>query len=160
MALIKCPECGREISDRAVSCPNCGFPLSESATVAEREKTGFEEKKVFCPFCGAMNLSTNECCTRCQTRLFSIDKEKLEPVVMPNIRVDTEEVKPRRSIFAISCPHCKSTNIQFEVVEYDKKKRTTISLNPLKPFTLFNHKCKHKSYEKFFCRDCGYHWKK
>lgn len=27
MALIKCPECGREISDRANSCPNCGYPI-------------------------------------------------------------------------------------------------------------------------------------
>lgn len=29
MALIKCPECGREISDKAVSCPRCGCPASE-----------------------------------------------------------------------------------------------------------------------------------
>ena len=27
MALIKCPECGKEISDKAASCPNCGMPL-------------------------------------------------------------------------------------------------------------------------------------
>ena len=27
MALIKCPECGKEISDLAKSCPNCGFPI-------------------------------------------------------------------------------------------------------------------------------------
>ncbi len=27
MALIKCPECGKEISDRAESCPNCGYQL-------------------------------------------------------------------------------------------------------------------------------------
>lgn len=27
MVLIKCPECGKEISDRAVSCPCCGFPI-------------------------------------------------------------------------------------------------------------------------------------
>lgn len=27
MALILCPECGREISDAAAACPNCGFPL-------------------------------------------------------------------------------------------------------------------------------------
>ena len=27
MALIKCPECGKEISDKAISCPNCGLPL-------------------------------------------------------------------------------------------------------------------------------------
>lgn len=29
MALIKCPECGREISDKADICPNCGCPSSE-----------------------------------------------------------------------------------------------------------------------------------
>ena len=26
MALIKCRECGKEISDKAKSCPNCGSP--------------------------------------------------------------------------------------------------------------------------------------
>ena len=29
MALIKCPECSREISDKAVACPHCGFPIQE-----------------------------------------------------------------------------------------------------------------------------------
>lgn len=29
MALIKCPECRREISDKAASCPGCGCPASE-----------------------------------------------------------------------------------------------------------------------------------
>ena len=28
MALIKCPECGKEISESATACPNCGFPIS------------------------------------------------------------------------------------------------------------------------------------
>lgn len=28
MALINCPECGKEISDQAVSCPNCGTPIN------------------------------------------------------------------------------------------------------------------------------------
>lgn len=27
MALINCPECGKEISDRAKACPHCGAPL-------------------------------------------------------------------------------------------------------------------------------------
>ncbi len=27
MAMIKCTECGKEISDRATSCPNCGCPV-------------------------------------------------------------------------------------------------------------------------------------
>ncbi len=28
MSLIKCPECGREISDKAAACPNCGAPVN------------------------------------------------------------------------------------------------------------------------------------
>lgn len=29
MALISCPECGREISDKVTSCPHCGYPFAE-----------------------------------------------------------------------------------------------------------------------------------
>lgn len=28
MALIKCPDCGKEVSDIAPSCPNCGRPIN------------------------------------------------------------------------------------------------------------------------------------
>lgn len=27
MALIKCSECGKQVSDKATSCPNCGAPI-------------------------------------------------------------------------------------------------------------------------------------
>lgn len=30
MALIKCPECGKEISDKSDKCIHCGFPLIET----------------------------------------------------------------------------------------------------------------------------------
>src|SRR5262249_35388945 len=30
MALISCPECRREVSDRAPACPHCGWPIAES----------------------------------------------------------------------------------------------------------------------------------
>ena len=30
MAMIKCPECGKEISDKAASCPGCGVPINMS----------------------------------------------------------------------------------------------------------------------------------
>ena len=30
MALIKCPECGRQVSDKAKACPDCGFPIAEN----------------------------------------------------------------------------------------------------------------------------------
>lgn len=34
MALINCPECGREISDKAPACPGCGVPVSLGNQVA------------------------------------------------------------------------------------------------------------------------------
>lgn len=30
MALVKCKECGKEISDQATSCPNCGCPIAKN----------------------------------------------------------------------------------------------------------------------------------
>lgn len=32
MAMIQCPECGKDISDNAVSCPNCGYQLINTNT--------------------------------------------------------------------------------------------------------------------------------
>ncbi len=32
MALIKCPECNKEVSDRAMSCPSCACPLERAVT--------------------------------------------------------------------------------------------------------------------------------
>lgn len=37
MALIRCPECGRNVSDRAQACPECGCPIAtekKNTTVA------------------------------------------------------------------------------------------------------------------------------
>jgi hypothetical protein len=32
MALIMCPECGNEVSDKAPTCPKCGVPISSEST--------------------------------------------------------------------------------------------------------------------------------
>lgn len=37
MAMIACPECGRQVSDRAVSCPDCGCPISAAPAVPQRD---------------------------------------------------------------------------------------------------------------------------
>jgi hypothetical protein len=34
MALIKCSECGKEISDRAGACPGCGAPVAGGTATA------------------------------------------------------------------------------------------------------------------------------
>lgn len=32
MALITCPECGKQISDAAKACPGCGYPINKSSS--------------------------------------------------------------------------------------------------------------------------------
>ena len=38
MALINCPECNREISDKAASCPGCGAPVQSTTTTSATAK--------------------------------------------------------------------------------------------------------------------------
>lgn len=33
MALISCPECGNEVSDRAPACPKCGVPIHRESRI-------------------------------------------------------------------------------------------------------------------------------
>lgn len=42
MSLIKCPECGKEVSSSAVNCPSCGHPISavNKTTVVKEKKKG------------------------------------------------------------------------------------------------------------------------
>lgn len=37
MALIKCSECKKEVSDKAKTCPNCGSPISQLKEITEKE---------------------------------------------------------------------------------------------------------------------------
>ena len=36
MALVSCPDCGREVSERAPACPHCGAPMQEAATAVPK----------------------------------------------------------------------------------------------------------------------------
>lgn len=38
MALVKCEDCGRDVSDRAPACPNCGAPVAPSSQALAPEK--------------------------------------------------------------------------------------------------------------------------
>ncbi|CAO4174285.1 zinc ribbon domain-containing protein [Methylorubrum aminovorans] len=46
MTLTRCPDCGRQVSDRAVACPNCGRPIAPGGAsrtaLAGRKGAGFE----------------------------------------------------------------------------------------------------------------------
>ena len=72
MALVKCPECGKEVSDKARVCPNCGNPMAPEAPVPpmppappaaggsvsgsapSAPQVGIDTQKLKCPYCGEM----------------------------------------------------------------------------------------------------------
>lgn len=64
MALIKCPECQKEISEQATSCPNCGCPISPVKVEQKYCKHCGElidKDCVICPKCGKQVEDLNIC---------------------------------------------------------------------------------------------------
>ena len=47
MALISCPECNKEISEKAIACPYCGYPMDKQSKQGEF---------LCCPKCGSREL--------------------------------------------------------------------------------------------------------
>lgn len=45
MALIKCPECGKEISDASAACIHCGYPLNKNPGIQETEVPNIENEE-------------------------------------------------------------------------------------------------------------------
>lgn len=64
MAIIKCPECGTEISSRAEKCICCGLPMSRVAICEECGTVGFVDNgvcsKCGCPFNGKVQSRRDE----------------------------------------------------------------------------------------------------
>lgn len=52
MALMKCPECGKEVIDQSETCIHCGYPLKKESkeaenTSEEKVETDSKEKEKF-----------------------------------------------------------------------------------------------------------------
>jgi uncharacterized membrane protein YvbJ len=52
MALIKCPDCNKEVSEHAPTCPNCGRPFKE---LPKSEKVIVEKNQEGC-FLQTLNI--------------------------------------------------------------------------------------------------------
>ena len=65
MALIKCDECGKDISDKATSCPHCGAPTSTTTSSPD-------------PFTAAVNarISAPRRCEKCGAALVLNEKTR------------------------------------------------------------------------------------
>ncbi len=61
MSLISCPECQKQVSDKAKSCPNCGYPIELITPPIPTEE--------MCIYCGSNNPIGSDYCDSCGMRL-------------------------------------------------------------------------------------------
>lgn len=163
MAIIKCPECGKDVSDKSDKCIHCGFPLDNFESV----ETIIDEKLLrphtYCPKCNYVNPMGVWICESCGHKY----KDKEYEVIYPN--------KPSfRGVYRydfwgneeeVHCPNCKSENCspyqEQRTIPGKTKTSYSVNLNPFKPFTLANKKEKVVRQEKtitiqkFICNRCG-----
>lgn len=55
MALIECPECHKQVSDKADACPNCGCPINKQNHVSDKE-----QEYLCCPKCHSRELHAEQ----------------------------------------------------------------------------------------------------
>ena len=65
MGLIKCLECGKEISDKSLYCLNCGCPVGKGESPKKTYST--------CPNCGNPMERGSTVCSECGARLVSVN---------------------------------------------------------------------------------------
>lgn len=80
MAMINCPECGQEISDKAKKCIHCGKVFVEEEIIIDEIK---------CDECGAVLSETDEICPKCGC---PVEKKKAEKEIKPQ-QVEVASIK-------------------------------------------------------------------
>lgn len=141
MALINCPECGKQISDRAKTCIFCGYPIQE---YMEEQKQKEQEKKKdipirddICPKCGNEISPVFRVCRKCgynendsnavvrTDEKASVIPEKYEPPKYDELQPSSkEDIEPERefhgiykyTLFGVKevyCPRCGSENCSY-----------------------------------------------
>ena len=159
MAIIECPECKKEISDKANVCVHCGFPIKEylENNAEKEEKENIEEEKqkeqYWCRNCHRQNKIGEDYCTFCGNRLtpyykpmdsmFSNwDKEEITSIdTVENREVkNTEKPHEFHGIYRytllggkqeVYCPRCHSENCSHykEQKIIPEKTKTRYSVN-------------------------------
>lgn len=130
MALIQCPECGREISNQAVACIHCGFPIKiekkeiekkENVCIINKREYDFTslrdqilfkeppERKNYSDM--AMDLADDIDGLNWSGAIHLIAEIK-ETGKVPEI-FDAEKylIKPKKDDGKLHCPKCNSTNV-------------------------------------------------
>jgi len=154
MALIQCPECGREISDKAASCPHCGYPIQEKQEKQEKPVVinntksiyGMNKEEILQKYnqyrnylmLHGTNISDDEFVRGVKNGTYDVykyEKSLRDAQIIPNVNSNIPK-----------CPTCKSTNI--------KKISATSKVVGGAMFGLFSSKVRNT----FECKNCRYKW--
>lgn len=133
MALINCPECSKQVSDRAVNCPNCAYPVQQS--VGQSKTSSY---KPWTPVTQKPSMSVWDSGTRCP-KCRSTDIQ-----VLAN---DLNTVQVRKGLFGQKTVTKRKTS----ALRVGAALMTGgVSL----AFTGIN-----KNNLEVFCRGCGHRWR-
>lgn len=175
MALIKCPECGKEISNYAKECNQCGYPLSSNleaddyiyicpkcAMIYSSDELNADKK---CHFCNIKTIITKE---TMNDFIDNMDNEDDYDIILSKkyggnqfsecayrhrLSLIKQENKnqsinhqPSQQPSIPHCPTCNSTNIKRISAA---SKAVGVGL-----FGIFSKTAR----SQFECKDCGYKW--
>lgn len=114
MAIIKCPECGHQISDKAPTCPSCGVEIAG--------------KIIKCPKCGEVYFKDDGMCPNCH---YVIPQSSIKPdstALSNSVKEHNSELKP---VVGNTVTKLQEENLQQENKEDASKlsinKKATIS---------------------------------
>lgn len=140
MSLIRCPECGKEISDKSDKCIHCGFPLRSAPIIQENingkyyDVTFLQDTSI--PFVKKMNMVRE--LTGCDLLFAKEIAHKYHPSQQQNTKKVVDNTP--------KCPTCGSTNIQ--KISGTKRWLST---------GLFGLASSDVG-KSMVCRSCGYKW--
>lgn len=108
MALIKCPECGKEISDKSDKCIHCGFPLRSTPIIQENINGKYYDVTFL--------RDTNIPLIRKVKKLNELTNcglvQAKEIAQKYHIEQESSKSKEESNKDVIHCPKCNSTSIQ------------------------------------------------
>ena len=160
MSLIKCPECNKEISDKAKVCPHCGYepPVKfdgiycpkclKSCLKVSQENRVKDVKYDICPLC---KIQMKDSIRGTIQEIYNYGENHPELKEAPEF---DEKAYQRRinwvpisySSTGIKCPTCQSTNVQ-KIGAGERAVSVGV-------FGLFSKKIN----KSFKCNSCGYTW--
>ncbi len=112
MALIKCPECGREnVSSLATACPNCGLDIKNYLQNAEQTDQDDLLKPVIQK--QETGYSSHE-----------IENRQTPQKNIRQIRYSQKERQEGNGEYGIICPVCGSQNISSQIFQENRESRT------------------------------------